>query len=184
MVWFHALRSCCSCAEFFLLYFLKVEEGKNSLTDEVILDRLRSFCAYRERSEYEIIQHSRKWQLPAEKIHQFILQLKKEDFLNEQRFAKSFSEGKLRIKGWGKLKVKQALRQKGIKDSLVETSIHDLSEEEYNASLKKNLEKKAATLKKFSVQQQKQKLIQFLLQKGFESDLVWKNVSDYFRQKK
>ena len=78
--------------------------NKRSFTPEQALQKLRQYCAYQERSHYEVEQ--KLWELGQPgKVHAtLIAQLIEEDYLNEERFAIQFAGGKFRMKDWGRKK--------------------------------------------------------------------------------
>ena len=57
-----------------------------------------------------------------EVAEEVIVYLIGENFINEERFAKAFAGGKFRIKKWGKIKIKQALKEKGLSPLLYQKS--------------------------------------------------------------
>ena len=52
--------------------------------------------------------------LIQEAIDLLIIELIQFNFLNEERYARSFARGKFRIKKWGKLKIRMALKKRGL----------------------------------------------------------------------
>ncbi|MFH1003927.1 MAG: regulatory protein RecX [Bacteroidota bacterium] len=140
-----------------------------------LLIKTERFCAYQERCSYEIKQKMSK--LGADKIttEKIISSLKENDFLNDERFAKLFVSGKFRIKKWGKNKIRNELRKKKISDELINKGLNEINEREYIITLKELAKKKAREIQssKFKVQ----KIVMYLISKGFESELIWKNIT-------
>jgi regulatory protein len=104
------------------------QEAKN------ILER---YCAYQERSHQEVRQKLQKMGMIPEVQDAVLLHLLDHDFLNEERFAKAFAGGKFRIKKWGKIKIAQALRQKGVSAANIKIGLAEIEEENYLVTLKK-----------------------------------------------
>lgn len=129
------------------------------------LKKAQAYCAYQERSHWEARQKLRGWQLPDEQIEWIISELIGENFLNELRYAKCFAEGKFRIKGWGKQKIKNALRSKKVSDYCINKALEGIVEG-YGEMLQKQAEKWLHT--HVHTTQQQQKLITHLLTKGYE----------------
>ena len=71
-------------------------------TVDEILRKLEQYCVYQDRCHKEVEQKMREFNLIPEAKEYILLSLLKHDFLNEERFAKSFARGKFRIKKWGK----------------------------------------------------------------------------------
>ena len=77
-------------------------------------EKMKDFCAYQERSQLEVRQKLYQSSFMGEDAEFVISELIKENFLNEERFARSFARGKFRMKQWGKIRIKLELKQKGI----------------------------------------------------------------------
>ena len=109
---------------------------------------------------------------------QIIIQLMQEDFLNEERFARSFVRGKFRIKKWGKIKIKQELKFREISSPIIKIALTEIKQEKYTATLYELAEKKLNLLKEPDTFKKKRKLADFLLRKGYESNLVYEVVNE------
>ena len=109
--------------------------NKRSFTPEQALQKLRQYCAYQERSHYEVEQ--KLWELGQPgKVHAtLIAQLIEEDYLNEERFAIQFAGGKFRMKDWGRKKILYALREKKVSEYSIKKALKEISEEDYRKTL-------------------------------------------------
>nr|WP_242691622.1 regulatory protein RecX [Pedobacter sp. SYSU D00823] len=134
--------------------------------------KVEHFCAYQERSHQEVRDKLYSYGLITPDVEELISQLIENNFLNEERFAIAYANGKFRMKGWGKLKIKQGLKLKHVSPKLIELALRQLQEDEYLGKLKDILEKKDALLKEPNTFHRKQKLINFALSKGYEKDLI------------
>lgn len=110
--------------------------------------------------------------IPAAREH-IIIKLMQEGFLNEERFARSFVRGKFRIKKWGRIKIKQELKLREISAPIIKLALTEIDEAAYYASLEQLAEKKLALIKEPNTFKRKQKLINYLAQKGYESNFVF-----------
>ena len=133
-----------------------------------IKQKLVNFCVYQDRCHAEVEQKMKEFVLIPEAKEEIILYLIKENYLNEERFAKSFTRGKFYIKKWGKNKIKQQLRLKGISDKLIVKSFSEIDERDYQDTIRDFIEKLLPTYKGLKDYQRKQKLIKFLMSKGYE----------------
>ena len=141
--------------------------------DKNIQAKLMKFCTYQDRCIKEITDKLFKLEVWREDHDVYINFLIDHQFLDDQRFAASFVRGKFRIKRWGKLKIKNHLQQKGIANSFIESAIREqIDEEKYKFTAIQLLENKSNTLKEKDPYKRKQKLLNHLLQKGFESELI------------
>jgi regulatory protein len=140
----------------------------------MLLAQLERWCAYRDRSELEA---RRKYRSLADKEEPgatedwIIERLREESFLDDERFARSYALGKFRNNHWGRLLIRQGLRQAGIGEETIAEALESIGEAEYEASLKTLLEKKLRSMK--GQDSAREKAARFALSKGYESALVW-----------
>jgi regulatory protein len=143
---------------------------------EYLKDALRkaaSFCAYQERTQQEVRDRLDKWDIYGEDAEEIIAELITQNYLSEERFATTYAGGKFRVKGWGKRKITQHLKQKGITGRNLETALNAIKPADYRAALADILAKKRRAIKDDNPLVVKQKLARFALGRGYESGLVW-----------
>jgi regulatory protein len=146
---------------------------KIKITDEkVALAKAEHFCAYQERAQQEVRDKLYDWGLWPGAVENIIVQLIDGNFLNEERFAKSYVQGKFKQKGWGRVKIKQGLKIKKISENLLKKALLSIDGDEYIEMLRKVLGKKAALLTEKVPYKRRYKLQQYALSRGFESDLI------------
>jgi regulatory protein len=138
---------------------------------EEIKRQMERYCAYQERSHYQVEKKLRELNTAPEAIDHIVVHLIQENFLNEERFAKAYVRGKFYQKKWGKIKIIQGLRQHRIHQKLIDKSLLEISEDDYYQTLTELIKKKCKQLSGTS-KQKKSKLIRYLYQKGY-------NFSDY-----
>ena len=131
-----------------------------------------SYCAYQERSQFEIRNKLYEWGLHERDVEEIISELIGQNFLNEERFALAYTLGKFRIKGWGKIKIKQGLKMKRIPDKMIFQSLKAIEPDDYIAKLKQLLEKKSATLTETDSFKLRYLLTCYAASKGYENDLI------------
>ena len=137
-----------------------------------LLEKARKFCAYQERSIFDVKMKLISWNVNEKIISEIILQLKKEDFINEERFTFAFAIGKLRNNKWGRNKISYALLKKQIPDLTIQIALNTIDEEEYIKTLKAVLSsKKIDDDNEF---RRNNKLVKYAQQKGFQPELAWK----------
>ncbi len=137
------------------------------------LQKAASFCAYQERTQQEVRTRLKDWGIWGDDAEEVIAELITQNYLNEERFAKSFAGGKFRVKGWGKRKIQQHLKQRGISGYNLEQAIREIEPDDYRQTLTDLLEKKRQTLHDDNPLVIKQKLIRFAMSRGYESDLIF-----------
>ena len=76
--------------------------------------KLEALCAYQERCSSELQKKLVQWRFNQEDMDRLLAHLISDDFLNEERFALAFVSGKVNIKKWGRIKIRQQLKLKHI----------------------------------------------------------------------
>jgi regulatory protein len=148
--------------------------------DRLILQKAASYCAYQERTQDEVRQRLKKWNVWGEEADELIAELISMNYLSEERFAKTYAGGKFRIKNWGRMKIRQELHRRGLSEYSIEKGMNEIEDAAYLSGLKEILTKKKALLARTETDafKLKQKLARFALGKGYESELVWKELEN------
>jgi len=145
---------------------------KKHLTKEQALQKLKHFCAYQERSHSDVKEKLYKLGVWKKDHDEIITALIEEEYLNEERYAIAFAGGKFRIKNWGRVKIKYALKQKGVSEYCIKKALKQIDETEYKKILNKLAKEKYASLKADQFIVRKKKTMDYLMMKGFEMQLV------------
>lgn len=140
-----------------------------------LLEKARQYCAYQERSPQEVREKLRRMQADDSAISTIIAQLETENFLNEKRFATYYALSKLRNNKWGRYKITQGMRLKGLSEHTIKSSLNEIEQEEYLQILQKILA--AKTIRENDAAKRKAKLARYAMQKGFEPALVWETIN-------
>ncbi|GAB2606690.1 regulatory protein RecX [Spirosoma areae] len=143
---------------------------------DVVKEALRKaamFCAYQERTQQGVRDRLKEWGVLGDDAEEVIAELIQQNYLNEERFAKSFAGGKFRVKGWGKRKIKQHLQQRGISGYNLDQAMKEIAPTDYRDTLSDLLAKKRRTLRDDNPLVVKQKLVRYALSKGYESELIF-----------
>lgn len=145
---------------------------KKSLTTGQSLQKLRHYCGYQERCHSEVRDKLFRLEVAKKDHDAIIASLIEEGYLNEERFAIAFAGGKFRVKQWGKQKIKNALLQKKVSEYSIDKALSKIESDEYRAVLKKLGEEKYASLNQHEWAIRKRKTMDYLLQRGFEPELI------------
>ncbi len=139
---------------------------------DFLLDKARRYCAYQERSLFDVKSKLQQWKATEETIEKILKTLRAENYINEERFVKAFALGKLRHNKWGRNKIIYALKQKQVPDLYIQIGLGELDEEEYINTLKEILSAKVVRANDEFTRQNK--LVRYAVQKGFQPELAWK----------
>lgn len=142
--------------------------------DDSTLQKLKHFCAYQERSQYEVRSKLLELNIYGDDLENYIVALIEENYLNEERFAKAYAGGKFRVKQWGRIKIIQGLKQHHISAYCIKQGMAEIDEDEYLRVFEREASKKLQSLQKErSIWTKKAKLRNFLLQRGFEDEYIY-----------
>ena len=133
------------------------------------------FCVYQERTHRQVRQKLTELELWEDAIEEMIVKLCSENFLNEERFAKSYASGKFRQLKWGRIKIKLGLKSEGLSEYCIKKGMAEINGEDYIKTLKKLIEQKKNTIKETNIITKKLKIINFLIGKGYEKDICFDN---------
>ena len=137
-------------------------------------EKIQHYCAYQERSHKEVRNKLYEYGLFSNQVEDLLSELITEGFLNEERYAKAFAGGKFRIKKWGKIKIIHALEAQGLNKNCIKTGLKEISPEDYHKTLSDLLTRKNELLSEDNDFVRRDKLAKYAIQKGYESDLVWR----------
>ena len=144
-----------------------------TLTFDETLKKLEYYCAYQERSKFEVRSKLKKLQAPLSWEDKIIQKLEKENFINEYRFACLFTSSKFRLKKWGRLKISSALRERKIDEKHIQKALKEIGEKQYLKTVDDLIISKQANLSEGDKTKLKERTARYLLGKGYESSIVW-----------
>lgn len=142
------------------------------LTPLVALEKMKNWCAYQERSQFEVRNKLFEYGIFNEEAENIISQLIQENFLNEERFALAFARGKFRIKRWGRIKIKLELKQHKVSEYCISKALKQIDDNEYFATLEKIIEKKTKEVKESNKIKKQYKIIKYAMSRGYEQDII------------
>lgn len=151
---------------------------KKSYTVQEIQQKIAQYCVYQDRCHKEVEEKIKSYDLIPEAREMILMNLMKDNFLNEERFAKSFARGKFRIKHWGKNRIVNELKMRDISSYNIKTALKEIDDKEYLKTIYTITENRNNVISETNPYKRKKKLIDFLLRKGFETELIFKTVED------
>lgn len=144
----------------------------------IAIERIKNYCALQDRCQWDVIQKLREWGLQQATKDHILEILITNKFIDEERFSTSFCRGKFRIKNWGKRKIVNELKRKQISSICINTGLKEIDEKEYDLVLEKLFYQKERSIKDKNQFIRKTKIANFLIQRGFENNLVWDKIRE------
>ena len=148
-------------------------EKKKFISPADALKKIYKYCDYQERSQQEVRDKLYELGLHKKDVEQTISILITEGFVNEERFAIAFAGGKFRIKHWGKVKIKYALKQKNVSDYCIRKALSQISEQDYTKTLQLVIDTSSKKISEKDIRKKNYKVAQHAVSRGFESEMVW-----------
>lgn len=136
--------------------------------------KLQRYCAYQDRCTWDVEQKMVELEIPSIHFKKYIDDLTEEKYIDNKRYIESYVRGHFFRKKWGKNKIREGLKIKKLDTKLIEEVIeNEIADADYHQVLSQLLEKypKAKTIKNDF--ERKNKLYQYALQKGYESEEIW-----------
>ena len=101
------------------------------------------YLATRARSEKEIYEYLSKKEVDDKVIKECIQLLKKNNYINDELFAKAYINDKINLSNDGPYKIRRSLNELGIKDEIIDNNIkeftYELEEEKVNKIIDKQI---------------------------------------------
>tara|TARA_B100001758_G_C18138904_1_gene467899 strand:+ start:93 stop:566 length:474 start_codon:yes stop_codon:yes gene_type:complete len=145
---------------------------------KVAIERLKKYCALQDKCQWDVIQKMKEWgllQISQDTILELLIQ---EKYVDEERYSKSFCRGKFKQNKWGKIKIHNALKKKHISKVCISKGLEEIKDAEYENELEKQYLKKKALTKEKNYFIKQKKIATYLINKGYESNLVWDKIRD------
>ena len=145
------------------------------------INKLEKYCSFSERCKSDIIKKLYDWKVNK---HQkdIINHLIENNYINEKRYALLYSMGKFNSRKWGKIKISNNLKKKGIKEKDINESINEIPETKYLDALSNLIIKKSQEIKDSDIYNKKSKIARYLFQKGYESNLIWNQIETIIKK--
>jgi len=149
---------------------------------EKILSKIRRFCVYRDRSEKEVRDKLRQYGLSSEKAETILLRLKKENFVNDDRFARQYIRGKFYVNRWGKRKIRAGLRQHALDKNLIDIAPEqEIPPEAYMSAIRLLIHRQLEKYAGLPPEKILPKIYRYLESKGYEPEIFYEILKDELR---
>jgi len=155
-----------------------MDKGHKTYTVDEAKRKLEHYCAYQDRYHDEAVQKLRSLGMIPQAIDVIMGHLIEHNFLNEERFARSFARGKFRIKHWGRRRIVQELKFRGITKYNIDAALKEITDAEYLEAFHLIAEKQWETVREGNLLKKKKKVSDYLLRKGFETSIVAEKIAD------
>ncbi len=149
---------------------------KEELKEEFItfLSRAQRYCSLNEKCEDDVQKKLKEWKAHPSLFTAILNDLKKEKYIDEERYVKAFARDKFRFSKWGKIKIAYALKGKKISDENIQKGLDAVDQNDYSDFIEKEVKLKFASVKGKDDFEKKGKTLRYMAGKGFELELCQK----------
>ena len=154
------------------------EEKKELLeTPEKTLTRAKNtayrLLTYRPRSRRELEEKLREKEFPEDIVGSIIDQCARLGYIDDAQFAEQWARSRLKLRCFGRRRIEQELRGKGIDREIISEAIAKVvPAEDEHAAAKSAAEKKLRMMRSVEPQARRRRLAGFLERKGFSSEVI------------
>ena len=152
-----------------------MSEVHNPELRKIIL-KAEKYCAAEERCKNNLLAKLASWKVEPEKVQLILEHLENENFLSEKRFAKMYASSKVNQNKWGKVRIELELLKRSIPEKYINEAMDEIDEEKYLKNFNALISIKSKELNDLNPLIRKQKLIAFLISKGYEEDFIEQNI--------
>ena len=139
--------------------------------DEAVIN-IQKYCAFQERCHREVRTKLLDHGIYGDLLEEIIAELISNNFLDEERFARTFARGKFRMKQWGRIKIKQELKSRDVSPYSIKEAMKEIDETEYYHVLQGLIDKKQRSAVYKNQFDKQKKLTDYALSKGYEYEVI------------
>ena len=147
------------------------------ISEDKALYKIAAYCSKAERAEFDVKRKLQNWEVENDAINRIVSRLKKENFLNEERFCKAFIKDKIQFNRWGKVKIIFELKKKYISETVIQNCFDDLENDVFDEPLMRVLSTKIKSVKAKDEYEKRMKLIRFALGRGYSFEQIQRCLS-------
>lgn len=149
-----------------------------SLTIQEGISLIRQYCNFQERCHQDVRTKGLNMGFRGDALEEIISTMITERLLDEERYARSLARGKFRNNEWGRVKIIHALKKHNIPEYCIKKALTEIDPLDYKVVIKKLIRSKSKLLLKEDDFMIKKKIIAYLLQKGFEYEIIMETLDE------
>jgi regulatory protein len=98
-------------------------------------------------------------------------------YIDDRKFACQWASSRARLQGYGRHRIEQELRQKGVEREVIREALDEVvPPEDERENARRVAEKKLQAMKNLEPEARKRRLVGFLERKGFPHLVIWEIV--------
>ena len=149
-----------------------------SYSSKEVRQKLEHYCAYQDRCHQEVYQKMFSFSLTSHEKEELMVYLIDNNYLNEERFAQSFTRGKHTYKNWGKIRIVNELKARNISSTIIKIALKEINDSLYLETFEELSEKHWNTINESNLMKKRKKFCDFFMRKGWENSLIYEKVRE------
>lgn len=146
-----------------------------NLKNNFYFKKILKYCSLSIKSESEVLQKLRDYEVDPEELTEIVDTLKKfKFFFSDEEYISRFLENLSSQKGYSKLQLKQKLLRKGLPSKLINIQLDEFYKKNESEQVEKFIKKNYSKL----FRKDKNKRMAFLISKGFGVDNIKKQLKE------
>ncbi len=131
------------------------------------------FLTYRPRSCAEVKAKLLDKGYSDAVVRKLIIDLERLSYVNDREFSRSWAQNRVRLRGFGRRRIEQELRCKGISRDIIQKTLGDVFQDlsEFDIA-QREAGKKFKSLARFDPEARRRRLAGFLERKGFSAEII------------
>lgn len=135
------------------------------MTTSEALQKLQHYCAYQERSPFEVERKLQQIGLPRDRHEEVVAQLMEDNFLDEYRFTEAYTRGKLNQKQWAPRRIRMGLQEHRIPRVTIDRILRQVDQGVVDANA-------LYLVERWFESKSKEKLTAALQRRGYDFELI------------
>jgi regulatory protein len=152
------------------------KNSSNTYSVKEVHKKMEYYCAYQDRCHQEVYQKLFDFKLSPVEKEEIMVYLIDTNYLNEERFAKSFVRGKHNYKKWGKIRIVNELKFRKISATLIKIALKEIKEDLYLDTFEEMAEKQWQFISEKNLIKKRKKFCDYFIRKGWENDMIYEKV--------
>jgi regulatory protein len=141
-------------------------------------NKLEYYCAYQDRCHQEVYQKMFSFSLNTYEKEELMVYLIENNFLNEERFAQSFTRGKHNYKKWGKVRIVNELKFRNISSTIIKIALNEINDSLYLETFEELANKHWESISESNFMKKRKKFCDYFMRKGWENDLIYEKMKE------
>lgn len=137
------------------------------------LNKAMHICSKREYCAFDVREKLKQWDVETRFFDEIVETLFEHNFIDHTRYAEAFVNDKIKFNHWGKVKVRYYLNHKNIENAIIDVCLKAYNQETYLQIASEEIKKKWRKTKANSLFELKNKVAKSIINKGFESGMVF-----------